>query len=90
MQRISPELCWENEHKYSLEVVTYRWAFRIAQESIPNMYTYIETELHRQQQRDPSKPIILWVHLYIEQRTIINLDMLKQICINTNKATGEK
>ena len=90
MQSISPELCWENAHRYSLEVVTYRWAFRIAQDSIPNMYTYIETELHRQQQRDPSKPIILWVHLYIEQRTIINLDMLKQIGINTNNATGEK
>lgn len=54
------------------------------------MYAYIETEFHRQQQRDPSKCIILWVHLYIEQQIIINVNLLKQIGTNTNDETGEK
>jgi hypothetical protein len=72
----------------SLEVLTYRWAFRVTQDSIPDLYTYVETELHCQQQCDPSKCIILWVHLYIEQQPIIEItDLLNQIGINTHDAT---
>lgn len=47
----------------------YRWAFWITQDSIPDMYTHVKAELHRQQQCDPSKGIILWVNLYILNKT---------------------
>lgn len=76
MQWIKPKLCWVDVHKYSSAIVTYWWAFWITQDSIPNMDAYIETELHCQQQRDPSKCIILWVNLHIEQQTLINVNRL--------------